>query len=287
MIKEYPLTTIFCSMVIVVTFMLAIAFYPFASSPLALASAQTGTSQQQQQQQQPNINATSLYDTGQMILPSNVKHLVILLPNEAHESPELEEEQRHIAQPYIPQKAIVSLDTMVVWFNGDVDHDHKITLQDTNTNQIVFDSPVFTFNEASNPIVLNNTGSYRYYEADVLEDDLDFVMEGTIDVINQRQQSSPLPTSSVNSSNPSIQGPGNIDTVGTLMVPAQDLDEHISYLNERGFGVNSVHTFADLRGGQEGTGPEQTLIVWTADSQMGLDKILSDLEELTPSLPYS
>jgi hypothetical protein len=273
-------------MVIVVTFMLAIAFYSFASSPLALASAQTGTSQQQQQQQ-PNINATNLYDTGQMILPGNVKHLVILLPNEAHESPELEEEQRHIAQPYIPQKAIVSLDTMVVWFNGDVDHDHKITLQDTNTNQIVFDSPVFTFNEASNPIVLNNTGSYRYYEADVLEDDPDFVMEGTIDVINQRQQSSPLPTSSVNSSNPSTQGPGDIDTLGTLMVPAQDLDEHISYLNERGFGVNSVHTFADLRGGQEGTGSKQTLIVWTADSQMGLDKILSDLEELTPSLPYS
>lgn len=229
-----------------------------------MASAQVGT------MQLPNINATNLYETGQMILPSNVKHLVVLLPNEAHESPALEEEQRHIAQPYIPQKVVVSPGTMVVWFNGDVDHDHKITLQDTETGQTVFDSPIFAFDEASTPIVLNDTGSYRYYEADVLEDDPDFVMEGTIDVTDT-------------SSNP---GQVNIDTIGTFMVPAQDLNEHILDLRSRGFGIDSIHTFQDLRGGQEGTGPQQTLIVWTADSQRGLDKILSDLEEVTPSLPY-
>ena len=74
---------------------------------------------------QPNINATSIYDNGQMILGNNIKHLVILLPNDAHESPELEEEQRHIAQPYIPQKAVVSPGAMVVWFNGDVDHESQ------------------------------------------------------------------------------------------------------------------------------------------------------------------
>lgn len=153
---------------------------------------------------------------------------------------------------------------MVLWFNGDVDHDHKITLQDIETGQTVFNSPIFVFNEASTTIVLNHTGSYRYYEADVLEDDPDFVMEGTIDVMD-------------NSSN---SGRVNIDTVGTFMVPAQDLNEHILDLKSRGFGIDSIHTFQDLRGGQEGTGPQQTLIVWTADSQMSLDKILSDFLNL-------
>jgi hypothetical protein len=140
MIKGYSLTPLFYSVVIIVAFTFIITLCSFASNPQAAAFAQIGVSQQ------PNINATSLFETGQMALPNNVKHLVILLPNEAHESPALEEEQRHIAQPYIPQKAVVSSGTMVVWFNGDVDHDHKITLEDTETGQTIFDSPIFAFN---------------------------------------------------------------------------------------------------------------------------------------------
>jgi hypothetical protein len=30
--------------------------------------------------------------------------------------------------------------------------------------------------------------------------------------------------------------------------------------------VDSTHNFKDLRGGQSGTGDEQTLVVWTGDS---------------------
>jgi hypothetical protein len=41
---------------------------------------------------QPNINATSVFHTGQMILPGNVKHLVILIPNEGHHGPGEEDE---------------------------------------------------------------------------------------------------------------------------------------------------------------------------------------------------
>ena len=66
-----------------------------------------------------------------MTLPQNIKHVIILIPNEGHESQNLGDvssDQRLINQPYIPQKAIVSPGTMVTWFNGDVDHDHKITL---------------------------------------------------------------------------------------------------------------------------------------------------------------
>ena len=34
-----------------------------------------------------NINATDLYNSGQMVLGNNVKHLLILIPNEGHHGP--------------------------------------------------------------------------------------------------------------------------------------------------------------------------------------------------------
>jgi plastocyanin len=226
----------------------------------------------------PNINATYLYNTGQMILGNNVKHLVILIPNEAHESPELEEEQRHIAQPYIPQKAVVSPGTMVIWFNGDVDHGHTITLSDASSNQTEFDSGIFAFNEASEPFVVNDTGSYYYYEADVIEDDPNFVMEGTIEAINQQQQ----PLQLLSSLNATSNAPIQVDTVGALMVPTQDLEQHISDLESLGVAIDNTHTFKDLRGDDS-----QTLLVWGADSSTtNLDKVISGLKEITPVLPY-
>ena len=47
------------------------------------------------------------------------------------------------------------------------------------------------------------------------------------------------------------------------MVPAQGLDQYVSTLTSKGFTIDRTHTFKDLRGGQKGTGPEQTYIVWT------------------------
>jgi plastocyanin len=227
---------------------------------------------------EPSINATSVYDTGQMILGNNIKHLVILIPNEAHESPELEEEQRHITQPYVPQKAVVSPGTMVMWFNGDVDHDRTIILNDVSSNQTEFDSGAFAFNEASEPFVVNDTGSYYYYEADVIEDDPNFVMEGIIESVNQ-QQILQLLSSSLNATS---NAPVQLDTVGTLMVPTQDLEQHTSDLESLGVAIDSTHTFNDLRGGDM-----QTLIVWGADSSTtNLEEVISGLKEITPKLPY-
>jgi hypothetical protein len=49
-----------------------------------------------------------------MILPGNVKHLVILIPNEGHHGPGEEDESGFIAQPFVPQNAILSPGTEVV-----------------------------------------------------------------------------------------------------------------------------------------------------------------------------
>ena len=247
---------------------------------------------------EPNINATNVFDTKMMALGNDIKHIVILLPNEAHESQHSGHpsyEQRIINQPYIPQKAIVSPNTMVIWFNADVDHDHKITLHDKNSKETIFDSGTFAFNEASKPVVLNNTSTFDYFETDVNNEDEDFVMNGELTVRQQPFSSTGLSGSSngnltsTNTSGFSLKADNNnIDTIGTYMVPAQDVDKYVSEFTNRGFEVASMHNFKGLRGGQEGTGDEQTLLVWGADSSvMDLDKIISSLKDITPELPYS
>jgi len=70
---------------------------------------------------QPTLNATSIYDSGQMVLGNNVKHLLIVIPNEGHHGPGEEDEARFIAQPFLPQNAIVGRGTQVAWFKGDVE----------------------------------------------------------------------------------------------------------------------------------------------------------------------
>jgi hypothetical protein len=235
-----------------------------------------------QQPSSSNINASSVYLNHTMVLGNNIKHLVILIPNEAHESTNQPNDQYPLAnQPYLPQKAIVSPNTMIIWFNADVDHDHRITiLNDASSGNVLFDSGTFAFNEASKPVILNSPGTFGYYEANVNNDDKSFVMNGTISVASQQQQQ--LSFSNTNSTN------NNSDIVGTYMVPTQDLDTYISQFKHRGLTVNGVYTFQDLRGGQEGTGDKQTLIVWGANSStMDFDKLISALGEITSELPYS
>jgi len=169
--------------------------------------------------------------------------------------------------------------TTIVWFNGDADHDHKVTLtgQDSNLNNMIFDSDVFAFNTASQPVVVNDTGSFGYYETDVNNEDTDFVMNGTINVVDQ----SAAPTITTGNS---MEQPGaNMDIVGTLMVPTEDLTTYTSDLENGGLSVLSTHDFNDIRGEDP-----QTLMVWgTSSGTNSLETIVPQLEEITSTLPYS
>jgi plastocyanin len=231
--------------------------------------------------QVPNINASSVFDTHQMVLGNNFKNLVILIPNEGHESQNIGDEsadQRLINQPYIPQSATVPKGTTVTWFNGDVDHDHKITLTGQNNNP-AFDSDVFVYNTASQPVVMNNTGTFGYFEADVNNEDTDYVMNGTINVVDQPEN----PNSSTSAGNTGNQSSANIDTVGILMVPTEDLATYTSDLENGGLSVLSTHNFNDIRGGDP-----QTLISWgTSSGTNSIENVISQLEGITSTLPYS
>lgn len=228
-------------------------------------------------QQQPNINASALFNTRTMVLGDNVKNLVIFIPNEAHESTNQAANQFPLAnQPYLPQNAVVNTGTAITWFNGDVDHDRSITVVQGDSIPAETESSTapegdsFEYNTATTPITLNDTGTYTYFEKDVNEDDPAFVMNGTINVIDQPE---------------SLPSDGS-DTVGVLMVPAQDIQTYTTDLQNRGFAIESTHNFNDLRGGQSGTGDVQTLVVW-ATSGMTLPDIVTNLQEFSLDLPYS
>jgi plastocyanin len=233
--------------------------------------------------QSPGIDASSIYETKSMDLGNNVKNLLILIPNEGHESQNIGDQstdQRLVNQPYIPQSVTVPVGTAIMWFNGDVDHDHKITLvgQGSNLNNMIFDSDDFTYNTASQPVVMNNTGSFDYYQAGVNNEDTDFVMNGTINVVDKSDN--PNTTTGISTDEPNA----NINTVGTLMVPTEDLPTYTSDLENGGFSILSTYNFNDIR-----SGDPQTLIIWGTSSSAtnSLVNVVSQLEQITPTLPYS
>jgi hypothetical protein len=58
----------------------------------------------------------------------------------------------------------------------------------------------------------------------------------------------------------------------------------MSRIKHTGFGIDSMHNFKDLRGGQSDTGDEQTLVIWTANG-MDLNEVVSRLQAISEPLP--
>jgi len=93
-------------------------------------------------------------------------------------------------------------------------------------------------------------------------------MKGTIVVQDDLSKTSQLP-----------------ETVCFLMVSTKDLSKHLSALKGNGIDIIAKYTFKDLRGEQKGAGPQQTLLV--LGSSNSKDKLVSVLQSITPTLPYS
>jgi hypothetical protein len=76
------------------------------------------------------------------------------------------------------------------------------------------------------------------------------------------------------------------DTVGILMKPTMDLTTQTTDLESRVFSILDTHNFKDLRGGQEGTGDEQILVLWgISNSDVG--NAISQVIEISQGLLYS
>jgi len=258
---------------------LSVFIIPIGMVNMSFATIQTDTNTGSTQI--PTINASSIFDTHQMILGNNVKNLIILIPNEGHHGPQADED-RFLDQPFIPQNAVVNKGTNIVWFNGDVGHDHNLVVTNNSTGGTVYETGVFPQFEVRN-VVLNETGNYHYTDTEDYEEG--FVMSGNIQAVDQSQSSSSTP-SSLSPMSLSGNTRSSADTVGVLMVPTQDIQTSTTDLESKGFTIDSTHNFKDLRGGQSGTGDEQTLIVWTT-AGMDTSNMATNLQEFSSGLPYS
>ena len=252
-------------------------------------------------QTQPNIDAKSIYDTGTAVLGNNVKNLIILIPDEAHHGNGEAKENRFIEQSFLPQTAIINKGTQVIWFSGDVSHEHEIIL---NNDQSLFDSGTLPEFTASNPMVFNTAGDFEYMSPDIDQEAVQkgFVMKGDVKVVDQPNIlnssankavigfSTPITPSNEEtqaSNTPSTPASDtNIETVGVFMVPTKDVDEYVQDFKSNGFSIDSTYPFKDLRGLARDTGSEQTLLVWTAGPSMTVDTAISALKDIGAKLPY-
>ena len=218
--------------------------------------------------------AKDIFDNKTLTLPSDVKNFVILIPNEAHESPLLPKEQRLINQPYVPQNLVSGANTQIIWFSGDVGHTRKITLTDENSKE-VYNSRL-KFNTATEPLLLNHSGKFTYFEKNANIQDPKFVMEGSITTTNNDV---PL-----NSNDNMTVSESPFDTMLVLMVPTNDIKKHIMTFVDNNVKIIDIYSFKDLRE-TGGGGANQTLLVLGTNNP--LDESVSVVKKITSSLPYS
>ena len=218
--------------------------------------------------------ATDIFNDKILTIPNTVKNFIVLIPNEAHESPLLPEEQRLINQPYVPQNIVMGPQTNIIWFSGDVGHTRKVTLTDDNSKEI-FDS-ILKFNSASKPLSINQSGKFTYHEEHANSQDPDFAMEGTITIASSDSAS--------NSSNNVNDTQPNIDTMAVLMVPTEDIREHSEIIDKNNINILDQYSFKDLRETGSG-GKNQTLLVLGSNNPP--DETIAVLKKITSTLPYS
>ena len=245
------------------------------NAPSNIAWATTGDNQNLtdvQTQNTPNIDAKQILDTKTAVLGNDIKNLFILIPDEAHHGNGEAKENRFIEQSFLPQNAVVNKGTTVIWFSGDVSHEHKIIIND---DESLFDSGVLPEYTASNPMVFDTVGNFGYSspEIDQKAEQKGFVMRGDVEVIDQPNKLNTNPNA-------------NVESVGVFMVPTKDIDEYTKDFTDKGFSIESTYSFKDLRGLARDTGSEQTLLVWTAGPSMTTDMITSALGDIGSTLPY-
>ena len=220
------------------------------------------------------VEANNIIQNKSLTLPPNVKHLVILIPNEGHHGPNEGDESRFIAQPFVPQNAIIGPGTQVVWFSGDVGHDHNIVVREANST--IFETGQFPEFGVTMPITFNNSGTFDY--ADTVDYEEGFRMTGKITVLADNGQGNVAARTTTNNT--------AADTVGVLMVPAGDSQDIVQSLRTAGFGIDSMTTFRDLRTAQEEDGgDQQALLVWTTSGKT-INDITSTLQQVSDELPY-
>jgi plastocyanin len=232
---------------------------------------------------QPNINATDLYKTHNMVLGNNVKNLLILIPNEAHEPYSLKEQQL-INQPFIPQNVRMNLGTTIGFFNADVGHNHREAITKRLDNTQVFDTGIFSYNDdkddkipySSRNYTFNEIGNFLYHDAVYGQK----VMNGTLEVVANSNMQTTMKNN--NNSLTSTYPQYDFDIVGAFVVPTEILKKYTRSFESQGLQIYDIYNFRNLMDKNEAN---HSLIVWTSNGHM-LKSVIDKLQKITPTLPY-
>lgn len=256
---------------------------------LILVYTTTNTTAYAIENNQPDINATNLYKTHNMVLGNNVKNLVILVPNEAHEPYSLKEQQL-INQAFIPQNVRMNVGTTIVFFNADVGHDHREVIVNGLTGSRVFDTRIFSYDDnddeddkipnSSRNYTFNEIGDFSYYDTVFGKK----VMNGTIDVVsNPLTQATTMNNNDNDNSLTSYYPQYDFDTIGTFVVPTEMLNKYTRMFENQGLQIYDIHNFRNLMDKDDA---EHSLIVWTSNGHT-LESVIEKLQKITPTLPYA
>ena len=240
---------------------------------------------------QPDINATNLYKTHNMIVGNNVKNLVILVPNEAHEPYSLKEQQL-INQAFIPQNVRMNVGTTIVFFNADIGHDHREVITKGLTGSRVFDTRIFSYDvdddeddkipNSSRNYTFNEIGDFSYYDTVFGKK----VMNGTIEVVsNPLTQATTTIMNNNNNDNflTSYYPQYDFDTVGAFVVPTEMLNKYTRSFENQDLQIYDIHNFRNL---MDKDNAKHSLIVWTSNGHT-LESVIDKLQKITPTLPYA
>ncbi|MGI0042829.1 MAG: cupredoxin domain-containing protein [Nitrososphaeraceae archaeon] len=161
----------------------------------------------------PRLIAADIALTNSLMLDSDVKNLVILIPD-----------KRLITQGFMPLDATIVEGTKVIWVNGDKESPHGISLEDSEM-QPVFSNETIPYKNGTE-YTFDTQGTFIF--SDPLNTDSS-APKGTINVIAPGNAPDNLSTNSTQA------------TAGLFVVQAEDMDYFDMHFNTLGYHIEDSY----------------------------------------------
>jgi plastocyanin len=168
----------------------------------------------------PRLIAADIAQTNSLNLDSDVKNLVILIPDKTL-----------VTQDFLPLDATIVEGTKVIWVNGDKDGSHGISLEDSEM-QPVFSNGTIPYQNGTE-YTFDTQGTFTF--SDPLNADSS-APKGTINVISPANAPDNLSTNSTQA------------TAGLFVVQEEDKDYFDMHFNTLGYHIEDSHTIPGPEG---------------------------------------
>jgi plastocyanin len=168
----------------------------------------------------PRLIAADIAQTNTLKLDSDVKNLIILIPD-----------KRLITQNFLPLDATIVEGTKVIWVNGDKGSAHGISLEDGEM-QLVFSNETIPYQNGTE-YTFDTQGTYTF--SDPMNTDPS-APKGTINAIAPQNAPDNLSTNSTQA------------TAGLFVVQAEDKDYFDKHFNTLGYHVEDSYMIPGTEG---------------------------------------